>query len=798
MGNPLGFILGGIGLILGIIANPVGGLIRLALMGISALALQGMGGPARNGIERSSRYGFNNASNGTLEGGPEPVIYGEQKIAPRWVSVNPVLQGDKQSLHLLGLIGVGKVHKVYDVRVNDQPIESITGATYEVRLGTDDQTVIPGFNEVGRPQPVGRRIGTHEDTDGDTKVYEYAMRAQADAVTLIFEWPSGLWRADDEGGADRNSFNVNIEVKRSSEADSKYAPYRVPAGTDGKRVLGDWEENSGRVGSWVTRGKVQASLTRALRIEFPDRDAYTVKLTATDHDQTAKNDFRVPTLANVYEVSNDARTYPGKALIGIRLPASRQFNGGTPTVTCLVQGIEVLTAHSGWTERAWSRNPVEHLRDFLLADYGFGDRFDEADLDDDSFEECAEECYAAVFPPGRGREYLHECDLVMDTLAKGPDWLPRILSAGRLVLFESDGTVKVRRDKSRAITSGAEFDGRQASSNETIAVAADRRSSLVANQLDESSRYTGVRVRFWDREIGYRPITLLVTETRINVGAITGGPLTVGAIMTGGTSGAKGKVCYSHATGEPYVAYVQERNATPFQSGESVSVAGGASFTTTSAPYAPSPANVLSVELTATTRRTEAIRHARALLTEAQRSTWFANWGIAWGAGIRLEPYDVAGVSLDWLPWVDKKLKVLAVTYGFRGQGTVSTREYVEDVYADPFDPIPPDFESSPGGVPSGAAVDNVPLAGDSPADEAGEAPIDTGGTPSSNAPPSQSASPSGTSSGGTGSSPSSPPPSAPPPSTTGVTQMSAREKMLWDYEQAKAKAGIGGSKRRR
>ena len=85
------------------------------------------------------------------------------------------------------------------------------------------------------------------------------------------------------------------------------------------------------------------------------------------------------------------------AYVAVTLVASDQLNGGSPTITSVVNGLLVKT----WDGTAWSsdkkfsRNPAAIIRDFLTNErYGLG--IPEANLDDESFGEVYNYCHEVI------------------------------------------------------------------------------------------------------------------------------------------------------------------------------------------------------------------------------------------------------------------------------------------------------------------------------------------------------------------------------------------------------------------
>ena len=790
MASALSLILGGLQLIAGIalILTGIGAGIGLKLVisgGLSLLSQLMANNTGRGGLKNSLRYGFDNLSNGAREGGPKPIIYGTETVAPQWISTNLIQEGDTQTLLLLGMIGEGEIDHVSQVTLNDVPIESLPGASYETRMGTATQTAIKDFNQIGAAYDVGKRLSNDDGTSQHAaEVATYAMKAQGDALVLALTWPGGLYKVDNNNNLDSDTVGLKVEYKRVSEPDSAYGPFVLPT-----PLPGDWYSD-GTAGIWKTKAKTQAPLRRQIRLNFASKDAYSVRVTGTTSDGQSGtgSHVRVPTLTSIIEVVNDTRTYPYVALIGIRCPASSQMSGSLPRVKCVVRGRKVLIGPS-YASEVYSDNPIWCLRDAILSTrYGLGKRFTSADIDATSWEAAAAECDVTVAPPNRPAEALHMLGLVVDTKGAFREWAGYMLSTCRGTLYESNGTLKIARDKAGA--SSAPFDSRAAYSTRPniIAGPVDQggQNTLLVHQLEDTQRPTGIRVRYTDREKAFQQRIATVTDVRIDVGAITSGPFVVGEKIKGATSGAIGWVTASYANGEHWIGYAQDGAGAAFVTGEVISaVDGTASCTSSSAPYAPTPDRWLDVQLFGCTRLTAAIREGRYLLNTAQRRNLFATFGMFLG-DVNVEVGDIIDVSCDWLPWTNKKFTVLTTSRDFDGQGQIHAREYDADAYAAPFDPIPLEYAFTAGGAPPLIpGFDEIYYGSDKPDPTPATSPTST--TSSTPATPPGAGTPTTT---GTVSPAPSPPPAATPAPAASASGTKVTTGNQWTFAQLKARGG--------
>jgi hypothetical protein len=706
-----------------LLATGVGGGIgvKLLLAGTLTLITSFMGAPAgRNGLSSSATYSFANLGNAQSEGSPVTVLYGEHKIKPGIISVALVQSGTTQKLRLLCLLGCGPIFGlstlgsgsslISQIRLNDVPLEQFTGATWDQRTGTPDQTVIPGFNETGAQYGAGTRLE-------NTQKHVHDMKAAADAVVLDLAY-AGFFAVGSTGKPGAASSLLKIEYKPVTSGDGSYSAFPVTTedGTAWTKpsggAAGMWETWSDRFGNPST----SLGLLTLLRFDGkngrPPRGRYTIRVTGNGPAKT--NATNTPTLQSVIEVNNDGRTYAGFALLGIEVPASAQLNG-IPTISCVVKGRLVLDPRTGLT--AWSDNPVLCVRD-LITNTSYGNKTAESKLPAAAWNAAADICDQQVTPvAGGSAEARHRLDYVVDTQSPISDHAKQMLDTCDMTLCEVDRKVYVVTDSAKATATA--FDGR---ATRTVA---DRiangggirddstRSTLVASSLELSQRYTKIQLQYVDRNRDWQPRVVTIFDQYINVGAVAGGTFGVGNKIKGTTSKAVGRLTASYVNGARYLTFTQDDSATPFVTGETVTdLTSGASATTSSAPYTLAPERQLDIQMYGITRRSQAIRRARKMLNDCRSRTTFATWGGFIG-DLNLLPGEVPTISADHLPWTARPFLLLQTGCDAQGFATFHGREYVADVYQDNVDTTQVDaLAFIPGGsVPPGlrAPSDSVP-----------------------------------------------------------------------------------------
>ena len=126
---------------------------------------------------------------------------------------------------------------------------------------------------------------------------------------------------------------------------------------------------------------------------------------------------------------------------------------GVPTCTALVNGRLIYDARTEVT--AHSSNPALVLRDYLTNErYGRG--IDEALIDDDSFNDCADYCETELEQiDGLGETYtakLYNCNAVVNTGAPFMDNVTQLLTSCRGMLVFTAGKYKLKMDRPADVT----------------------------------------------------------------------------------------------------------------------------------------------------------------------------------------------------------------------------------------------------------------------------------------------------------------------------------------------------------
>jgi predicted phage tail protein len=410
----------------------IGGLLVNALIPLN----QGLGVGGIENFQNSSTYGWESSGNSIQQGVSLPVLYGTHKITPPVISRYIETVGDKQYLHVLYALCEGVIDSATDVKINGDPINLFSGVTTDIRIGTNIQTAISDFITTKTDKSIGRKVSFSEyvstTTDGNT--------VTSLGVNLLFS--RGIWYANDKGGLNELTLKIIVEYKKVGNTlwtvfpDSKFY-----VDVD-KSVIISYEQKT----AWVNPGGGEAwyvtkvdDLTKPI---YKPVEAYYYKITANTNDQIRRT-LKAAVAEGQYEIRvkfwedpptgtrygndcyfefmqegiADVFTYPNTALLAVRALATDQLSGNMPTMTAVI-------TRNGDTAKPFT-NPAWACYDLLTnTRYGAGistDRIEYAE-----FQKWATFC----------AERNYQCNIYLDTTLNLRKALDTISQLGRAVIVQ--------------------------------------------------------------------------------------------------------------------------------------------------------------------------------------------------------------------------------------------------------------------------------------------------------------------------------------------------------------------------
>lgn len=296
----------------------------------------------RSNSEQSNTYGWGGTETVTGQGYPLAVTYGRMKSAGLLLSRHVISDGEKQYLNLLYCAGEGELSKIEDIRINANPISNYKDVQVDIRKGTNDQTVIPNFNDNFADQSLNYELTESWNT-------QQVQGDACDAIELTVGFPNGLYYSNDSGGADRTSVTLKAEIRKVGDESWQALPLANQKGMAGHIKRRDaWNfiktDNSAANTSEYT-GRIEEATNnafyRVFRFDNLEKARYEIRMRCSAKDGKSLRHVNKVYWVQLTQIIYDDFVHPGKALIGIKALATSQLSGSDPKVTWIQERSEV-------------------------------------------------------------------------------------------------------------------------------------------------------------------------------------------------------------------------------------------------------------------------------------------------------------------------------------------------------------------------------------------------------------------------------------------------------------------------
>lgn len=296
----------------------------------------------RSNSEQSNTYGWGGTETVTGQGYPLAVTYGRMKSAGLLLSRHVISDGEKQYLNLLYCAGEGELSKIEDIRINANPISNYKDVQVDIRKGTNDQTVIPNFNDNFADQSLNYELTESWNT-------QQVQGDACDAIELTVGFPNGLYYSNDSGGADRTSVTLKAEIRKVGDESWQALPLANQKGMAGHIKRRDaWNfiksDNSGTNTSDYA-GRIEEATNnafyRVFRFDNLEKARYEIRMRCSAKDGKSLRHVNKVYWVQLTQIIYDDFVHPGKALIGIKALATSQLSGTDPKVTWIQERSKV-------------------------------------------------------------------------------------------------------------------------------------------------------------------------------------------------------------------------------------------------------------------------------------------------------------------------------------------------------------------------------------------------------------------------------------------------------------------------
>lgn len=164
-------------------------------------------------------YSWSGIQTTSGQNNPIPITYGTVRSGGQTIGKYITSDADKQYLNWLVAAGYGPL-KIYDVQLNDNPIENYKNVRLDTRSGLNDQDIIPNFNDTVSTKSLG-----YELLESEWRT-DLVTGNATQGLIIYVECSNGLYYANDKGGLDETF--VEIAAQYAPEGSSDWKDFLRP------------------------------------------------------------------------------------------------------------------------------------------------------------------------------------------------------------------------------------------------------------------------------------------------------------------------------------------------------------------------------------------------------------------------------------------------------------------------------------------------------------------------------------------------------------------------------------------
>lgn len=175
-------------------------------------AFSGSGGGSSN---RSSSWDPTGPKTVASGGAVIPKGYGLVRSGGQIIASYVDAEGQDNYLNVLVCYGWGPARSISDIRINNNDIADFKDVVYMTRLGTNDQTPIPYFNNIKNGYPQAVRCNAGEP------VVITGTGTQTQGLEVVCQFPDGVFYQNDDGTLRSLTISYKVEYAISGTGDWK-------------------------------------------------------------------------------------------------------------------------------------------------------------------------------------------------------------------------------------------------------------------------------------------------------------------------------------------------------------------------------------------------------------------------------------------------------------------------------------------------------------------------------------------------------------------------------------------------
>ena len=284
-------------------------------------------------------YSWNGVQTMDAQGNGIAITYGKVKSGGQSLQKFTTNDGDDQYFNWLVSAGEGPL-TISNIKLNDNPIGNYESVSYQIREGSNNQSIISGFGDT-----YVNKSMNYEVNNDEWRTDEVDSNA-AQGIVIELECSQGLYHANDNGSLGTAWIEVTTQYALSGS------------------------------GNWVTfvnnvriSGAKSGVVRKQFRVDNLASGKYQVrvKVNSRSADVNSSRDGVKIWWTQCNAIIYDDFSYPNTALIGIKAKATSQLSGSTPQLTFLKEraAVWVWNPNMGDYEQKAANNPAWAAYDFI-------------------------------------------------------------------------------------------------------------------------------------------------------------------------------------------------------------------------------------------------------------------------------------------------------------------------------------------------------------------------------------------------------------------------------------------------
>ena len=284
-------------------------------------------------------YSWNGVQTMDAQGNGIAITYGKVKSGGQSLQKFTSNDGDDQYFNWLVSAGEGPL-AISDIKLNDNPIGNYESVSYQIREGSNNQSIISGFGDT-----YVNKSMNYEVNNDEWRTDEVDSNA-AQGIVIELECSQGLYHANNNGSLGTAWIEVTAQYALSGS------------------------------GNWVTfvnnvriSGAKSGVVRKQFRVDNLASGKYQVrvKVNSRSADVNSSRDGIKIWWTQCNAIIYDDFCYPNTALIGIKAKATSQLSGSTPQLTFIKEraSVWVWNPLAGAYMEKPANNPAWAAYDFI-------------------------------------------------------------------------------------------------------------------------------------------------------------------------------------------------------------------------------------------------------------------------------------------------------------------------------------------------------------------------------------------------------------------------------------------------